>query len=180
MPKSSPPNLPATDEILSRLDRARAWVVTLRSRFKTIILGTTSATGEPDASVAGAILATDGSFRIFVSGLAVHTRHLLATGRASVLLVEDEAACAQPLARRRLTFPCTVEPVAREDPDFAVSTRALREKLGPAFDLLLNLGDFQLLRLIPQSGRLVAGFGETYDVDPRDWTRLSPPARRGG
>lgn len=159
---------------LSRTDRARTWVLGRRTRFTTVILGTTSTDGEPEASVAGAIVATDGSFRIYVSGLAAHTRHLLATGRASVLLVEDESVAAQPLARRRLTFPCTAEPVTRATADFASAMRALREKLGPAFDLLANLGDFQLFRLVPQRGRLVAGFGETYDIDPLDWSKLTP------
>ncbi len=165
---------------LSGADRARAWVVALRTRFKTIILGTASSDGEPDASVAGAILAADGSFQIYVSGLAVHTRHLLDTHRASVLLVEDEAAVAQPLARRRLTFHCTAETIARDAAGFAPAMHALREKLGPAFDLLANLGDFQLIRLTPQRGRLVAGFGETSDVDPHDWSKLSPPPFLGG
>lgn len=168
--------MPTEDSPDSRLERARAWVLATRSRFRTIILGTASAEGEPDASVAGAILAADGSFQIYVSGLAVHTRHLLNTGRASVLVVEDEAATAQPLARRRLTFACRAELIAREAAEFPGAMRALREKLGPAFDLLVNLGDFRLIRLAPQRGRLVAGFGETYDIDPQDWSKLSPPA----
>ena len=169
-----------SDSALSRTDRARAWALSVRDRFKTIVLGTTSPDGEPEASVAGAILAADGSFRIFVSGLAAHTRHLITTGRASVLLAEDEAATAQPLARRRLTFVCTAGVIPRDDPEYAPTLRALRERLGPAFDLLGQLGDFQLIRLTPQRGRLVAGFGETYEVDPQDWSRLSPPVRPRG
>ena len=171
----------AADPNLSRTDRARTWILALRTRFKTIILGTASPEGEPDASVAGAILATDGSFCIYVSGLATHTHHLLATGRASVLLAEDESATTQPLARRRLTFPCTAERIARDTADFTTSMHALRETLGPAFDLLAHLGDFQLIRLVPQRGRLVAGFGETYDLNPHDWsllTPIGPPGRR--
>jgi putative heme iron utilization protein len=167
----------SSDSPTSRLDRARAWAFTVRGGFKTIILGTASPTGEPEASVAAAILAPDGSFRIFVSGLAAHTRHLLETGRASVLLADDEAVTAQPLARRRLTFACAAAAIARDHPEFPASIQALREKLGPAFDLLTGLGDFQLIRLTPQRGRLVAGFGETYEVDPLDWGRLTPFAR---
>ncbi len=161
----------------SRLERTRAWALALRSSFKTIILGTASPTGEPEASVAAAVLAADGSFHIFVSGLATHTRHLVETQRASVLLAEDEADTAQPLARRRLTFACTATVIARDQPEFSASLPALRAKLGPAFDLLTTLGDFQLIRLTPQRGRLVAGFGETYEVDPRDWTQLTALGR---
>jgi putative heme iron utilization protein len=29
------------------------------------------------------------------------------------------------------------------------------------------------MRLVPQKGRLVAGFGQAYEVDPLDWSRLS-------
>lgn len=162
----------ASDSPAARRERARAWVLAQRAGFKTVILGTVSPQGEPDASVAGAILAPDGSFRIYVSGLAAHTRHLLATRRASVLLIEDESAAAQPLARRRLTFACSADPVPRDTADFHESLPALRTKLGPSFDLIATLGDFQLIRLAPERARLVAGFGETYAVDPRDWSRL--------
>jgi putative heme iron utilization protein len=168
------------DAASARSDRARAWVLDLRARFRTIFLATASAEGEPDASVAGAILAPDGSFRIFVSGLATHTRHLLAHRCASVLLTEDEADAPQPLARRRLTFTCAAEPIARNDAEYAPSLLALRERLGPAFDLIAGLGDFQLIRLAPERGRLVAGFGETYTVNPHDWSQLTPLGRPRG
>lgn len=165
------------DPVSSRLERARACTASLRAQFKTIILGTASPAGEPEASVAAAVLSSDGSFHIFVSRLAVHTRQLLDTGRASVLLAEDEAISPQPLARRRLTFTCTAQGIARDHPDYPTALQALREKIGPAFDLLTGLGDFELIRLCPQRGRLVAGFGEAYEVDPQDWTRLSPVGR---
>ena len=165
---------------LSRTDRARAWILAVRARFKTIILGTASPEGDPDASVAGAILCADGSFCIYVSDLAVHTRHLLAAGRASVLLVEDESLMLHPLARQRLTFACTAEAIARHHPEYASVMLALREKFGPTFDLLAGLGGFQLFRLAPQSGRFVAGFGESYAIDPQDWAQLSPLGRPRG
>lgn len=165
---------------VSRTDRARAWVASLRENFRTVILATVSPAGEPEASVAGAALAADGSFLIFVSGLAAHTRHLLATGRASVLLAEDEAATAQPLARRRLSFPCAAVAIPRSDPAYTPGQQLLRERLGPAFDLVSGLGDFELIRLTPRTGRLVAGFGETYEVDSGDWTKFSAPIRPRG
>ncbi len=159
----------------TRRAQAGAWAQSIRARFRTIILGTTSPDGHPDASVAGAVVGDDGAFHVFVSQLATHTRHLLATGRASVLVVEDEAAAAQPLARRRLTFACAAILVPRATVEHAAALAALRTRLGPAFDLLARLDDFHLFRLSPRHGRLVAGFGQAYVVDPRDWSLLDGP-----
>lgn len=158
---------------------ALQWAQDIRSRFKTVVLGTVSVDGTPDASVAGAVVGDDGVFHVYVSQLAAHTRNLTATGRASLLVLEDEATSPQPLARRRLTFPCTATPVPRDTAAHAATLAALRAKLGPAFDLITGLGDFRLIRLQPTSGRLVAGFGQAFDVDPRDWTPRSGPLGPG-
>lgn len=156
-----------------RLARAQAWASAMRAGFHTVVLATSSPDGEPEASVAAAVLDGRGAFLVYLSGLAAHSRHLLANGRASVLLAEEDAD-AQPLARRRLVWSCSAEVVPRDHPDHAAGLDALRERCGPAFELVRPLPDFQLLRLTPRHGRLVAGFGETYTADPNDWTRLTP------
>jgi len=159
------------------LDRARTLASQLQTGFKTIILGTASPDGEPDASPVAAVLDADGVFYICVSGLAAHTRHLLANRRASVLLVEDEADTRQSFARRRLTLSCTAAVLPRESPDASRILSALRAKFGAPVDLVASLPDFQLIALAPQRGRLVAGFGEAYEVDPHDWSNLTHVGR---
>ncbi len=158
-------------------DSARDAVACFRRDFKTVILGTAGADGEPAASVAAAVLGGDLSFYAYVSALAVHTRHLIVNPRASVLLVEDEAAAGQLLARRRLTFSCRMERLDRTDPEFDLRVGELRAKFGAVFDMLVTLPDFVLVRLVPQRGRLVIGFGAAFDVDPADWTKLTPVGR---
>ncbi len=162
------------------LAAARAATAEFRRTLRTVILGTAAPDGTPDASVAAAVLDATGAFVITISGLSVHTRHLRANPRASVLLVADEADTPNALARRRLTFACTAEPVAAGSPDHAPLVAALREKFGPTIDVVTALPDFQLLRLLPQSGRLVLGFGAAYDVAPTDWSHPTPvgPPRR--
>lgn len=163
-----------------RLARAQAWVADRRANFRTVFLATASSQAEPEASVVAAAVDAHGRFLIHVSGLAAHTRHLRETGRASVLLAEDETATPQPLARRRLTWRCTAEVIPPGHAEFQPAIDALRARFGAALELTLTLPDFHLIRLAPQNGRLVAGFGETYDADPADWTRLTPfaPPRR--
>jgi len=172
--------MPASASLDPRLARAQAWVADRRANFRTVFLATASSTGEPEASVVAAALDTHGAFLIHVSGLAAHTRQLRETGRASVLLAEDENATTQPLARRRLTWRCTAEFLPPADPRFPNAAETMRARFGATLELTLTLPDFHLVRLQPQSGRLFAGFGETYEVDPADWTRLTPfaPPRR--
>lgn len=159
------------------LERAQALAIQLRQSFKTIILGTATSDGEPDTSPVAAILDDSGRFGICVSGLAVHTRHLQQNRRASVLLAEDEAITLQGFARRRLTFACTAEPLARGSAEADRLIAALRSKFGVPVDVVASLPDFQAIVLTPQRGRIVAGFGEAYDVDPRDWTKLTAVGR---
>mgnify|MGYP001598083429 FL=1 len=155
------------------LARAREVATAFRRDFRTIVLGTISPEGEPDASVAAAVLGADGAFYVYVSTLSTHTRNLLNTRRGSVLLIEDEAAATQLLARKRLTFPCTAELMPRGGDVFTAIMAALKAKFGPVMEHLETMTDFQLVRLAPAPGRLVTGFGRAYDVDPADWSKLS-------
>lgn len=156
------------------LARGREAIQKLRAGFKTVILGTASKEGVPDASVAPAIIGDDGAFYVYVSTLSVHTLNLVDTRQASVLIIEDEGEAAQSLARKRLTFPCAAHHIPREDAGFAPLMSRLKEKFGGVMAHLETMTDFQLIRLAPARGRLVSGFGQAFDVDPLDWNQLSP------
>lgn len=151
-------------------DRTGEVLAHLRENLRTVVLATVSADGEPEASVAGAVLGPNGTLIVYVSGLAAHTRNLRATGRASVLLAEDESAAPQPLARRRLTFACNAAPLARDRAEFPPLVAQFRARFGATIDLLAAMPDFQLIRLTPQRGRLVVGFGQAFEIEPRDWS----------
>lgn len=157
-------------ESLARAQESAAW---FRREFKTVLLGTTSKDGAPDASVAPAALGDDHAFYVYVSTLSAHTANLLNTGRASLLLIEDESASNQLLARRRLTFPCSAQLVPREDARFSTIMAQLKGKFGKVMEHLETMTDFQLVRLLPAKGRLVTGFGQAYDVDPTNWEQLA-------
>ena len=163
------------------LARAHAIIAELRAQLSTVILGTTAADGTPDASIAAALLDADGAFVIFVSGLAAHTRHLRLNPRASVLLVAADTNGSNPFGRPRLTFACAAESIAVDTEKHGTYVSAFREKFGGTIDVLATLPDFQFFRLQPQSGRVVAGFGAAFNVDPLDWNRLTtvgvPPVR---
>ncbi len=151
-------------------ERTGEVIAHIRENLRTVVLATVSADGEPEASVAGAVLGPNGTLVVYISGLAANTRNLRATGRASVLLAEDESAAAQPLARRRLTFACTAAPLARDTAEFPPLVAQFRTRFGATIDLLAAMPDFQLFRLTPQRGRLVVGFGQAFELEPGDWS----------
>lgn len=156
----------------AKLQRARDAVVQLRAHVKTILLGTSGAEGEPDCSVAPWTGLDDGVLLTYVSELSAHTKNMRATGKASVLLIEDEASAAHLLARRRLTLRCEAQFLERGAPEFAPAMAAMKEKYGPVMQHLESMTDFHLVRLTPLAARLVAGFGQAYDADPAAWDQL--------
>lgn len=160
----------STDAALARAAGIAAEIV---SNAKTVILGTVSVEGDPDASVAPVIVEKDNAFYVYVSELSSHTKNLLATGKVSVFFVEDESASKNLLARKRLTFACRAEEIARTEALFDAKLEEFKGKFGPIMDQLKNMLDFHLFRLVPAQGRLVIGFGQAYIVDAKDWTKLS-------
>lgn len=87
-----------------------------------------------------------------ISGLAEHTKNLLADGRASFLVTAGEGS--RVLREARLTLvgdaaPCTLSE--------AMLARYLRYQ--PDARRYLQLADFRFFRLVPQRARYIAGFG---------------------
>jgi putative heme iron utilization protein len=147
------------------MSERQAEIARFRDGFRTVVLATSGATGEPTASYAP--YATDGAGDLFVlvSGLARHTRDLLETGRASLLFVEEESAARNIFGRRRLTCDCAVSEVPRDDPEWDARTELLRERQGKIVDMLRQLPDFRLFRLAPRRGGWVAGFARAQPLD---------------
>jgi putative heme iron utilization protein len=163
----------------ARRDRALAALTHLRTSLRTLSLATVSAEGLPDSSVAPFVIERDDTLWTYLSELSPHTANLRATHRAAVLLVEDEATAAHPLARRRLALTCLAKFVARDRPEFPAAMAPLRERFGAVMEHLQTLHDFHLVRLQVTHGRLIAGFGQAYDVEPHDWTALRPVGEQG-
>lgn len=170
--RAATPSAAPDAKAAAALERARTAVFFLRDTLKTIQLGTVAASGEPDCSVAPYVVTAGGDMLTYISELSLHTANLRANGRATVLLIEDETTAGHLLARRRLTLATRATFVAREHEAFDPCMAALRERFGPVMEHLEKMHDFHLVCLAPERARLVAGFGQAYDVDPRDWSRL--------
>ena len=132
--------------------------------LKTLQMATASAAGEPEASYAPFVRTGDGAFYVCVSDLSRHTGHLVATGRASVLIVEDESRAAQLFARRRLAFECRAEPVERGAARWHGIMDLFERKFGEVAGLIRPLADFRTFALVPRRGVFVKGFGQAYRI----------------
>lgn len=145
-------------------------------KFRSVVLSTVSADGIPQASYAPFLIDADKSIYIYIyiSGLSVHTANLKETGRASVLLIEDEAETKEIFARRRLTYGCIVEALPRDTGQWQALIDRFEQRFGHVVGLMKELPDFQLFRLQPQSGQFVIGFGAAYRVNASNLTQLEP------
>ena len=132
--------------------------------FRTLQMATASATGEPEASYAPFVRTGDNAFHICVSDLSRHTGHLVATGRASVLVIEDESAADQLFARRRLVFECDTEQVERGTERWHAIMDLFERKFGDVIGLIRPLADFRMFALVPRRGVFVKGFGQAYRI----------------
>ena len=132
---------------------------------QSLMLSTINNEGFPHASYAP-FVNHNNELLIFISQLAAHTQHLLTSGKAGVLMIEDEKQSEDVFARTRLSYQMEVEAIARDDVFWPEGIRLLRDRLGDRIDLLSQLGDFVLFRLTPVAGRFVKGFGKAYEISP--------------
>lgn len=135
----------------------------LRARVRSVQLATVSTEGEPHIGYTPFVF-EGRDLLVFVSELAVHTRDLLATARASAMLIDDESASKELFARTRLTYQCEAVHIERghEDRDLLLDLYEARH--GKMVQLLRQLPDFHLFRLVPTSGMFVVGFGKAYHL----------------
>ncbi len=146
------------------------------NKFRSVVLSTANADGIPQASYAPFLMDSDKSIYIYISGLSAHTENLKQTGRASVLLIEDEAETKEIFARCRLTYECVATMLPRETDQWQGLIEQFSQRFGHVIGLMKDLPDFQLFCLRPQAGQFVLGFGAAYRVDRNNLNQLE--ARR--
>ena len=140
-------------------------IAELKKKHTNIVLATTSNEGQALASQAPYALDEDGNFLVLVSGLAGHGKTLRTSDSISVMLMEDEAGLANPFARERLNYTCAVEMLAPDSDARIEGEKLLLSRFGKFVQTLIQLPDFMMFRLVPISGRYVAGFGAAYAIE---------------
>ena len=158
----------------------------LALRLRTLVRDRSAAalgtlhSGAPYVSMVPFALLEDASaFVIHVSGLAAHTRDMLADPRVSLLVIASEEAGLPAQALPRVTI---LGDAIRLEPDSAEHTRAREAYLKrfPDSAPLFELGDFSLFTIAPTTVRFVAGFGQAMSLTPESFAATVRGADRPG
>ena len=148
-------------------NRLEPEVQDFRDSRKTLQLATINAEGIPNATYAPFAFDSQ-AYYILVSDIAAHGRNLKINRNVSILMIEDESECKQIYARKRLTFDTRAELVERNTEAWQQGVNALQNRFGDIIENLSQLGDFNLYRLVPESGRYVKGFGQAFEISGND------------
>ena len=120
--------------------------------------------GDPYCSLVNLASHPDGSPILLISGLAVHTRNILADHRVSLML--DERAAGDPLEGSRIMLAGKAEEAIGE------AARILRRRylhVHPSAAAFVDFKDFAFFRIAPSGLHLVAGFGRIIDLRPEQF-----------
>ncbi len=148
-------------------NRLEPEVRAFRDSRKTLQLATINSQGKPNATYAPFAFDNAGYY-ILVSDIAAHGKNLKSNPQVSILLVEDESESKQMYARKRLTFDTKAECVEKQSSEWLAGVAALKARFGDIIDNLSQLNDFNLYRLVPESGRYVKGFGQAFEISGND------------
>ena len=137
----------------------------LVARTSTLSLGTLAG-GAPSVTMAPfATLRDPFAFVVLVSGLAAHTRQMLADPRVAGLVVEAEGGATPPHALARVAWQGIAHALDADDPRYADARSAYVQRF-PDMVGLFDLGDFRLFALELTSVRVVLGFAQATSLAP--------------
>jgi len=136
--------------------------------MRSLQLSTVGADGMPHCGYTPYLHRAPGSFYIFVSQLAAHTRNLLANRTVAIMIIADEQSTSQIFARARVNYLCDATRIAPDSHDYTLVLDDYQQRHGKMAGLLRQLPDFVLFQLQPISGQFVMGFGKAYTLTGDD------------
>lgn len=117
---------------------------------------------------------------IHVSGLALHTGHLLQDPRVGLYVSEPDRLEKNPSALRRMNLQGEAVLLNADAPNYAeVKARYLARF--PQSAMMFGFADFSLWELRLQDAHLVLGFGQAYLADaatPLTWIHQKPEQKK--
>lgn len=130
---------------------------------RTASLGTLTEDGTPFVSLVTVAATSPTSVVMLLSGLAKHTKNLIASPECSLLLVEPGVESGDPLQGARLTVIGTAR---QSDRSSDQSARATYLAAHPSAEVYAGFGDFHIYEVDIREAHLVAGFGRIETLIP--------------
>lgn len=135
-------------------------------------LATVDEAGVPAASmVAYAVDTHQGCLYLHLSALAAHTKALVRSKAAALVIGECDKGSGDPQQLPRLSLRAGCEVIGRDAYDYEVAQRCYLERL-PDAQRLFSFGDFMLFRLNIEAARFVGGLGQAHSYRGEEIVRL--------
>ena len=129
--------------------------------------------GEPNLAMVAYSFGDDFSaFYLHVSRLGKHTTDMENDLRVSLLIAETDDRRADPQTLARVSIRGTAEILPRGASGYAQVRQNYLERF-PEAEQLFSLGDFNLWKIMPKSGRFVVGFGRAFNLVPDALIKIS-------
>ena len=120
--------------------------------------------GEANLAMVAYVVAEDFSaFYIHVSRLGKHTRDMKDDPRVSLLITESDDARPDPQTLQRVSTRGTAVLLSRPDPRYA-RIKGIYLARFPEAEQLFSLEDFNLWKITPKGGRVVAALGRAFNL----------------
>lgn len=133
----------------------------VRSALKGALATLEAGSGIPYASLVTVATEPDGTPLLLLSRLAVHTRNILADGRAS-LMIDGTGLDGDPLAGGRVTL------IGRVEPTDSTTARGRFLARHPGAAMYVDFTDFRFFALRPERAHFIGGFGRIVDLPASD------------
>lgn len=135
---------------LLRLVEQRRWAA----------LATADSAGVPMASMVGYVMGDSAAvLHLHLSRLAAHTGNLLASGKAALVIGENDDGNGDPQELARVTLQGSTCVVPRDSEEYRHARGRYLARL-PAAERLFEFPDFILFRLDVDTARFVGGFAQ--------------------
>ena len=154
---------------LARVIRGQRWAA----------LATSGAGGPLASMVAFACEPGFGGFLMLLSGLSQHTRNLLKSPSASLVIGEPDTGEGDPRTLARVSIQGEAKILREDSPGYAEAKATYLHRL-PASAPLFGFEDFSLFRLEPREARFVAGFARAYTLNAEELTEAAKTAPGSG
>jgi heme iron utilization protein len=117
--------------------------------------------GDPYCSLVNTATEADGSPLLLISGLAIHTKNILADPRVSLMI--DERRAGDPLEGARVMIGGRAEKITDEAALEPIRRRYLSRH--PSAEAFVGFPDFAFFRIVVRDVHLVAGFGRIVTLE---------------
>lgn len=124
-----------------------------------------------------ALLQVEPALVIHVSGLAAHTKDMLAEPRVSMMVMAVPGPDVSPQALARVTLQGEAGYIADDDPLHAAAKQAYLARF-PSSAQTFELGDFALFAIRPATARFVGGFAQAKTIGPETLAAVLGPVPR--